>query len=416
MNKKVVITGMGAITPIGNNIKEYWYSLINGISGSTPISYFNTEYFKTKFACQIKNYDPDNFFSIKEKKKLNPCAQYGLIACEEAIFDSGLILKKEKKDRIGVVWGSGLGGISNFENEVFNYVINKTRLNTFFIPKILIDTIGGLISIKYGILGPNYSTVSSCASSANAIIDAYYLICLDKADIIITGGSEAAITQTVIGGFNALNALSTKNFNYKTASRPFERDRDGFVLGEGSGCIILEEYNHAVSRGTKIYAEIGGVGMSSDAYHITSPDPNGLGIIQAMNLAIKSAKISKSKIDYINTHGTSTIRGDITEIKAIKKVFGEKIYNLNISSTKSMTGHLLGASGVIESIASILTMNYNIIPPTINHNNSDYRIDIKVNLTLNKAQKKNVLISISNTFGFGGHNISILYKKIYENL
>ncbi|WP_185873799.1 beta-ketoacyl-ACP synthase II [Blattabacterium cuenoti] len=412
--KRVVITGIGSITPIGNNIEDYWISLIKGKNGSAPITYFDTNKFKTKFACELKNYDPSTFFSKKEQRKLDPCAQYGIIASQEAIINSKINFYKEKKERIGVIWGSGIGGLLNLEKSISDYINGGKipRFSPYFIPKMLIDITAGFISMNYGIHGPNYATVSACASSSNAIVDAYHLICLGKADIMITGGSEAAITQSGVGGFNALHALSTRNEDYKTASRPFDQDRDGFVLGEGAGCLILEEYNHAKKRNANIYAEIGGVGMSGDAYHITAPHPEGKGIILAMKAAIKDAGIKYTEVDHINSHGTSTILGDIAEVKAIKEVFHEKVYNININSTKSMTGHLLGAAGSIEAIASILPLSKKIIPPTINLFKIDKKIDYRMNFTPNKAIKKKVNISICNTFGFGGHNVCLLFKKI----
>ncbi|WP_185864418.1 beta-ketoacyl-ACP synthase II [Blattabacterium cuenoti] len=412
--KRVVVTGLGTITPIGNNIEEYWTSLINGINGTAPITYFDTSKYKTKFACELKNYDPITFFNRKEINKLDPCAQYGIISSEEAIKNSGINFSKEKKERIGVIWGSGIGGLLNLEDSISDYISRgrNPRFSPFFIPKMLIDITAGFISMNYGIHGPNYATVSACASSSNAIVDAYHLICLGKADIIVTGGSEAAITESGVGGFNALHALSTRNKDYKTASRPFDEDRDGFVLGEGAGCLVLEEYNHAIKRGAKIYGEIGGVGMSGDAYHVTAPHPEGKGIILAMKEAIRDAGIRSEDVDHINTHGTSTKLGDIAEIKAIKKVFNKNIYNIFINSTKSMTGHLLGAAGAIEAIATILTLTKKKIPPTINLFHIDKNIDSKINFIRNKAINREVNISISNTFGFGGHNVCILFKKI----
>ncbi|WP_185877847.1 beta-ketoacyl-ACP synthase II [Blattabacterium cuenoti] len=411
--KKVVVTGIGAITPIGNNVKDYWTSLINGKSGAAPITYFDTEKYKTKFACELKNYDPKVFFSRKEIKKLDPCAQYGLIASEEAIKNSEINFLNEKKERIGVIWASGIGGLLNLENSIISHV-NKNyypRFSPFFIPKMLIDITAGFISINYGLHGPNYATVSSCASSSNAIVDAYHLICLNKADVMIVGGSEAAITQSGVGGFNALNALSTKNDSYKTASRPFDENRDGFVLGEGAGCLILEEYTHAINRGANIYAELIGIGMSGDAYHVTAPHPDGKGVILAMKSAIKDADIKSVDVNHINSHGTSTKLGDIAEIKAIKNVFKNNLYDININATKSMTGHLLGAAGAIESIASILPLTKKIIPPTINLVKIDKNIDQKINFIPNKSIKKEIKISMSNTFGFGGHNVCILFRK-----
>ncbi|WP_185857905.1 beta-ketoacyl-ACP synthase II [Blattabacterium cuenoti] len=412
--KKVVVTGIGSITPIGNTVEEFWGSLVHGKNGCAPITYFDTKKYKTKFACELKNYNPSIFFNKKEIRKLDPCAQYGIISSEEAIKNSGINFSKEKKERIGVIWASGIGGLLNLEESISDYVHGGKypRFSPFFIPKMLIDITAGFISMNYGLHGPNYATVSACASSSNAIVDAYHLICLGKADIMVTGGSEAAITQSGVGGFNALHALSTRNEDYQTASRPFDENRDGFVLGEGAGCLILEEYKHAQERGANIYAEIGGVGMSGDAYHITAPHPEGKGIVLAMKSAIQDANIESKKVDHINSHGTSTRLGDIAEIKAIQEVFHENIYNININSTKSMTGHLLGAAGAIEAIASILPLTKGIIPPTINLFHVDENIDPKINLTPNQAIKKEVKISICNTFGFGGHNVCILFKKI----
>ncbi|WP_185882887.1 beta-ketoacyl-ACP synthase II [Blattabacterium cuenoti] len=411
--KKVVITGIGTITPIGNNVEEYWISLINGKSGTAPITYFNTKKYKTKFACEIKNYDPRLYFSKKEIKKLDPCAQYGIISSNEAIENSGIDFSKEKKERIGVVWSSGIGGLLNLEESISDYIINGyiPRFSPFFIPKMLIDITAGYISMRYGLHGPNYATVSSCASSSHAIVDAYHLICLGKADVMIAGGSEAAITQSGVGGFNALHALSTRNDDFQSASRPFDRDRDGFVLGEGSGCLILEEYKHAKNRDAFIYAEIGGVGLSGDAFHVTKPHPKGKGIMLAMKTAINDACIKYEEVDHINSHGTSTKLGDIAEINAIQNVFSDKIFDIDINSTKSMTGHLLGAAGAIESIASILPLTKGIIPPTINLFHQDENIDSKIRLTPNQSIRKKVKISICNTFGFGGHNVCILFKK-----
>ncbi|WP_341652204.1 beta-ketoacyl-ACP synthase II [Blattabacterium cuenoti] len=413
IKKKVVVTGIGTITPIGNTVEEYWSSLIIGKNGCAPITYFDTKKYKTKFACELKNYDSSVFFNKKEIRKLDPCAQYGIVASEEAIKNSGINFSKEKRERIGVIWGSGIGGLLNLEESISDYVYGgrSPKFSPFFIPKMLIDITAGLISMNHGIHGPNYATVSSCASSSNAIVDAYHLICLGKADIIVTGGSEAAITQSGIGGFNALHALSTRNEDYQTASRPFDENRDGFVLGEGAGCLVLEEYKHAKERGANIYAEIGGVGLSGDAYHMTAPHPEGIGIIFAMKSAIQDAGIQCEEVDHINSHGTSTRLGDIAEIKAIQEVFHENIHNININSTKSMTGHLLGAAGAIEAIASILPLTKGIIPPTINLFHIDKNIDPKINLTPNQAIKKEVKISICNTFGFGGHNVCILFKK-----
>jgi len=412
-NKRVVVTGMGAITPIGENTSEYWEGLVNGVSGAEPIKRFNIDNFKTKFACQINNYKAENFFEKKEARKLDLFSQYGLIAADEAIKDSLIDLEKCDKNRFGVIWGSGIGGMETFQNQILDFSNDNQipRFNPFFIPKLIPDICPGLISIKYNLKGPNFATVSACASSSNAIIDAYNYIKLGYGNIFISGGSEAPINKAAIAGFNALKALSQRNDSPKTASRPFDRDRDGFVLGEGSGALIVEELDHALSRNAKIYAEIIGVGMSSDAYHITAPHPEGKGAELVMKNVLKDANISSKDIDYINVHGTSTPLGDIAEITAIENVFNKNTRNINISSTKSMTGHLLGAAGAIESIASILAINNNKIPPTINHFNNDDKINKKLNLTFNKTQKKDIKIAINNTFGFGGHNTSIAFKK-----
>mgnify|MGYP006092923649 FL=1 len=411
--KRVVVTGMGAITPIGNNLKEYTQSLLNGISGSKNISRFDASNFKTKFACELKNYDPLNYFEKKESRKMDAFAQYGMIVAQSAIKDSEIKLDNIDKNRFGVIWGSGVGGIETFQNELINFSENnkKPRFNPFFIPKLIPDICPGLISIKYGLKGPNFATVSACASASNAIIDSYHYIMSGTSDLILTGGSEAAINETGVGGFNALKALSERNDSPETASRPFDKERDGFVLGEGGGSLILEDYDHAVKRNAKIYAEIIGFGMSSDAYHITAPHPDGDGATLVMNNAINNANIKKEDVDYVNVHGTSTPLGDKSEIFAIEKVFGDHAYDINISSTKSMTGHLLGAAGAIESIASIISINEGFIPPTINHSNIDEEFDPKLNLTLNNSQKRDVNIALSNTFGFGGHNTSIIFKK-----
>ena len=412
--KRVVITGMGAITPIGNNLKEYNQSLFNGISGCKPITRFDASKFKTRFACELKNYDPLNYFDKKESRKMDAFAQYGLIVAEEALQDSGIDLNKIDKNKFGVIWGSGVGGIETFQNELINFSENNKnpRFNPFFIPKLIPDICPGLISIKYGLKGPNFATVSACASASNAIIDSFNYIKSGTSDIIITGGSEAAVNETGIGGFNALKALSERNDSPETASRPFDKERDGFVLGEGGGGLILENYDHAIKRNAKIYAEIIGFGMSCDAHHITAPHPDGEGARLVMNNAINNANIRKEEIDYINVHGTSTPLGDKSEICAIENVFNEHAYNVNISSTKSMTGHLLGAAGAIESIASIISINEGSVPPTINHFNNDEEFSPKLNLTLNKIQKRDINIAINNTFGFGGHNTSIIFKKI----
>jgi len=414
--KRVVVTGLGTINPLGNCIHEFWNGLMNGISGCDLITCFDTSKFKTKFACQVKNYDASNYFDRKEARKLDNYAQFAMVATDEAIKDSKLALDKIDLDRSGVIWASGIGGIYTFLEEVRNYVKSDgtPRFSPFFIPKMIANIAAGQISIKYGFRGPNFCTVSACASSSNAIIDAATYISLGKSDIIITGGSESAVNEAGMGGFNAMQAISTKNDEYKTASRPFCLTRDGFVMGEGAGSLILEEYEHAVKRGAKIYAEFVGSGLTADAYHLTAPHPEGVGAKNVMLLALKDAGLNPESIDYINAHGTATPIGDIAEIKAIINVFGEHAYKLNISSTKSMTGHLLGAAGAVEAIASILAIVNQTIPPTINHHQFDERIDKRLNLTLHKAQKRSVNYAISNTFGFGGHNASILFKKYQD--
>lgn len=412
--KRVVVTGLGALTPIGNTLQEYWEGLKKGVSGAAPITRFNAAQFKTKFACEIKNFDVGDFMDRKEARKMDPFAQYAMVAVDEAVKDSQLPLKDLDPNRIGVIWGSGIGGLLTFQEEVKAYAKGDgtPRFNPFFIPKMIPDLSAGHISIKYGFRGPNYVTVSACASSTNALYDAFTYLRLGKADIIVSGGSEAAVCEAGVGGFNALRALSERNDSPETASRPYDKDRDGFVLGEGAGALILEEYEHAKKRGAKIYGEIIGGGMSSDAYHITAPHPDGSGIIQVMLNALDDAGIKPEQVDYINTHGTSTPLGDIGEIKAIQKVFGEHAYKMNISSTKSMTGHLLGAAGAIETIACLLSLNQSIVPPTINHFEDDPDLDPRLNMTFNKAQERNVNIALSNTFGFGGHNFSILLQKV----
>ena len=412
--KRVVVTGLGALTPIGNNVQEYWDGLVNGKSGSAPVTYYETEKFKVKFACELKNYDPEDFFDRKQARKLDKFAQYALVASDEAILDSKLDLDSIDKFRVGVIWGAGIGGLETFQNEVLNFAAGDgtPRFNPFFIPKMIADIAPGNISIKYGFMGPNYTTVSACASSANAMIDALNYIRLGYCDIIVTGGSEAAVTIAGMGGFGAMHALSTRNETPETASRPFDATRDGFVLGEGAGALILEEYEHAKARGAKIYAELVGGGLSSDAYHMTAPHPDGIGVVQVMKNCLKDAGLKPEDVDAINTHGTSTPLGDVAELKAISEVFGDHAPNININSTKSMTGHLLGAAGAIEAIASILAMQHGIVPPTINHTTVDENIDPKLNLTLNKAQKREVNVAISNTFGFGGHNACVVFKKI----
>jgi len=411
--RRVVVTGLGALTPLGNNLHDYWEGLINGVSGSVKITRFNTEKFKTKFACELKDYDSKNYFDRKEANKLDLYSQFALIATNEALTDSGLNLDKEDKERIGVIWASGIGGIETFYLAIKDYVLGDgtPRFSPFFIPKMIGDIAAGAISIKYGFMGPNFATVSACASSTNSIIDAVNYIRWGKADIFVTGGSEASINEPGIGGFNALQALSTNNDEYLTASRPFDKTRDGFVLGEGAGALIVEEYEHAKARGAKIYAELVGTGLTADAYHMTAPHPEGLGARNVMKLAVADANLKPEDVDYINVHGTSTPLGDVSETKAIVSVFGEHAYKLNISSTKSMTGHLLGAAGAIEAIAAIMSVVHDIIPPTINYKVSDPDIDQNLNLTLNKAQHRIVNIAISNTFGFGGHNASVVVKK-----
>ena len=417
MNKKrVVITGMGALTPIGNSVDEYWKNLLAGKSGAEPITKFDASLFKTKFACELKNFDVSLHLDRKQQRKMDRFTQYGMVSTEEAIKHSGLDLDKVDKLRVGVIWGSGIGGMTTFYSESVNFGTGNgvPRFNPFFIPKLISDIPAGHISIKYGFRGPNFTTVSACASSSHALIDAYNNIKWNKADLFIAGGSEACVLEPGIGGFNAMMALSTRNDDPKTASRPFDKDRDGFVLGEGGGALVLEEYEHAKKRGAKIYAELVGGGMTADAHHITAPHPEGLGAKNVMCRAIEEAEINKEDIGYINVHGTSTPLGDIAETKAIIDLFKGHAYNLNISSTKSMTGHLLGAAGVVESIACIMSVKNNIIPPTINHFERDERIDQKLNFTFNESQEKKVNYSLSNTFGFGGHNASTLFKKFSE--
>ena len=412
--KRVVVTGMGALTPIGNTLHQFWNGLISGTSGSANITYFDTTKFKTKFACEVKGYDPLDFFEKKEVRRYDKFTQYALVVAQEAIEDARLIESKVNNDRVGVIWGAGIGGLETFQNEVLNFAEGDgtPRYNPFFIPKMIPDIAAGLISIKYGFHGPNFATVSACASSANAIIDGLNYIRMGYSDIIVAGGSEAPITISGIAGFNAMHALSTRNDDPLTASRPFDRDRDGFVLGEGGGALILEEYEHAKDRGAKVYAEVIGFGLSSDAYHMTAPHPDGKGAIKVMKHCLDDAKLNASEIDLINMHGTSTSLGDIAETKAVKEVFEEEVYNLNINSTKSMTGHLLGAAGAIEAISCILSMNNNMVPPTINHFNRDENIDPKLNLTFTTPRKREVNASLSNTFGFGGHNACIILKKL----
>ncbi|MDG1158481.1 MAG: beta-ketoacyl-ACP synthase II [Flavobacteriales bacterium] len=412
--KRVVVTGLGALTPIGSNVKDYWNSLLNGVSGAAPITLFDASKFKTQFACEVKNFDPNDHFDRKEARKLDRFSQYALVSVEEAIQNAGITPDNVDPDRVGVIWGSGIGGLETFQQECFNYAKGDgtPRFNPFFIPKMIADIASGHISIKYGFRGPNFTTVSACASSTNALIDAFTYIRLGKADIFVAGGSEAAVNEAGIGGFNALKALSTNNENYKTASRPFDSTRDGFVLGEGAGAIILEEYEHAKKRGAHIYCELVGGGMSADAHHMTAPHPEGLGASNVMRYALDDAGMTIDEVDYINVHGTSTPLGDVAESKAILEVFGEHAYNLNISSTKSMTGHLLGAAGAIEAIACILSVVNDVVPPTINHVHPDENLDPKLNFTFNKAQHRTVRAALSNTFGFGGHNTSAIFRKI----
>ena len=413
--KRVVVTGLGALTPLGNSVQDYWNGLIQGISGADLISKFDASKFKTRFACEVKNFDPNNYFDRKEGRKLDGFSQYALVVADQAVADAGINLETINHDRVGVIWGSGIGGLKTFQDEViaFGRGDGTPRFNPFFIPKMIADIASGHISMKFGFRGPNFTTVSACASSTNALIDAFTYIRLGRANMILSGGSESTVNETCVGGFNALQALSQRNDDPKTASRPFDLDRDGFVMGEGAGCIILEELEHAKARGAKIYAEIVGGGMSADAYHMTAPHPEGLGAALVMRGALEDAGMTTSDIDYINVHGTSTPIGDPQEIKAIQTIFGEDAYKLNISSTKSMTGHLLGAAGAIEAIASILSVVNDMVPPTINHFTDDPAFDPKLNLTFNKAQKRTVRAALSNTFGFGGHNASVIFRK-YE--
>ncbi|MDA0317138.1 MAG: beta-ketoacyl-ACP synthase II [Bacteroidetes bacterium] len=414
--KRVVVTGLGALTPIGNNKDDYWNALVAGKSGCAPVTYFDTEHFKTKFACELKNYNVSDFFDRKEARKTDKFAQYAMVASDEAIIDAKLDLDTIDKFRVGVIWGAGIGGIDTFQTEVTNFATGNgaPRFNPFFIPKMIADIAPGNISIKYGFMGPNYTTVSACASSANAIIDALNYIRLGHCDVIVTGGSEATINEAGMGGFNAMHALSTRNESPETASRPFDATRDGFVLGEGAGALVLEEYEHAKARGARIYAELAGGGLSSDAYHMTAPHPEGIGVTAVMKNCLENAGLKPEDVDAINTHGTSTPLGDVAELKAITRVFGDHAKNININSTKSMTGHLLGAAGAIEAIASILSIQHGIVPPTINHTTVDENIDPNLNLTLNKAQKRTVNVAMSNTFGFGGHNACVVFKTLDE--
>ena len=412
--KRVVVTGLGALTPIGNTLSAYWEGLLSGTSGAAPITYFDPTLFKTKFACELKGFDPLDHFDRKEARKYDRFAQYALVAVDEALQDAKFPIETADKDRVGVIWGAGIGGLETFQNEVLNFAAGNEnpRFNPFFIPKMIADIAPGLISIKYGFRGPNFATVSACASASNAMIDALNYIRLGYADVMITGGSEAGVTKAGIGGFNAMHALSKRNEDPKTASRPFDKNRDGFVLGEGAGALILESYEHAIARNATIYAELAGGGLSADAHHMTAPHPEGLGAIKVMENCLKDANLKPSDVDTINMHGTSTPLGDIAESNAIIEVFKEHAYAMNINSTKSMTGHLLGAAGAIEAIASIMAIKHSIIPPTINHQTVDENIDPKINFTFGKAQKRNVDVALSNTFGFGGHNACVLFKKM----
>ena len=414
--KRVVVTGLGAITPLGKSVPEYWDGLVNGVSGADFIQQFDVAKFKTRFACEVKNYDPANYFDRKEARKLDRFAQFALIASDEAVKDAGISKENVNPDRVGVIFASGIGGITTFQDDVMEFARGDgtPRFNPFFIPKMILDIGAGQISMRYGFRGPNFAVVSACASSTNAVIDAYDNIRLGKADIILTGGSEAVICEAGVGGFNAMKALSERNDDPKTASRPFDKDRDGFVMGEGAGVLVLEDLDHARARGAKIYCEIAGGGATADAYHITAPHPEGLGAKNVMNVALRDAGLLPGDIDYINVHGTSTPLGDIAETKAILSVFGDNAYDLNISSTKSMTGHCLGAAGVMEALACILSVTKDVVPPTINHFTDDPELDPKLNFTFNKAQYRQVSAALSNTFGFGGHNASVIIKKFED--
>ena len=411
--KRVVVTGIGALTPVGNNVQAYWQGLSRGQSGAAPITRFDASCYKTRFACELKGYQPEDHFERKELRKLDPCSQYALVAFREALQDSALVLERENLTRIGVIWGTGIGGFKSIEESVINFGKegNPPKISPFFIPKMIANLPGGHISIRYGLQGPNYTTVSACASASNALIDAAQLIQLGHADVMVSGGSEAAITAVGISSFSAMKALSERNDDPATASRPFDKARDGFVMGEGAGALILESYEHALMRGAKIYAELLGVGMSADAYHITAPHPEGTGAALVMKNALQHAGITPKAVDYINVHGTSTPLGDVSEVKAIQEVFANHAYQLSISATKSMTGHLLGASGAIESIAALLAQQHQVVPPTINHFTDDEAFDPRLNFTLNQAQPSTINVVLSNTFGFGGHNTSIIYKK-----
>jgi len=412
--RRVVITGLGALTPVGNTLPAYWEGLLSGTSGAAPITHFDSSKFKTQFACELKDFDPLNFMDRKEARKCDRFAQYALVSTDEAITDAGLDFEKENRDRIGVIWGAGIGGLETFQNEVLNFAEGEgsPRFNPFFIPKMISDIAPGLISMKHGLRGPNFATVSACASSSNAMIDSLNYIRMGFADIIVSGGSEAAVTIAGIGGFNAMHALSTRNEDPKTASRPFDRDRDGFVLGEGAGALILEEYEHAKARGAKIYAELAGGGLSADAHHMTAPHPEGIGAKKVMINCLHDAGLNPEDVDTINMHGTSTPLGDVAETNAVKAVFADHAYKININSTKSMTGHLLGAAGAIEAIACIMAIKNSIVPPTINHQTVDEQFDPKINFTFGEPEKRSINVALSNTFGFGGHNACVIFKKI----
>lgn len=414
LRRRVVVTGIGALTPIGSSLDAYWAALVAGTSGAAPITYFDASKFKTQFACEVKNFDPLTHFDRKEVRKMDRFTQYAMVAADEAVLDANLNLDTIDKSKVGVIWGSGIGGLETFQNEVLNFADGDgtPRFNPFFIPKMIADIAPGMISIKYGFRGPNFATVSACASSANAIIDALNYIRLGYADVMVTGGSEAGVTKASIGGFNALHALSTRNDDPSSASRPFDKDRDGFVMGEGAGALILESLEHAKARGATIYAEVAGGGLSADAYHITAPHPEGIGATSVMENCLADAGVKPTEVDAINMHGTSTPLGDVAETKALKEVFGEHLYAMNINSTKSMTGHLLGAAGAVEAIASIMSIKHGIIPPTINHSTPDENIDPNINFTFNTAQKRDVSLAMSNTFGFGGHNACVLFAKM----
>jgi 3-oxoacyl-[acyl-carrier-protein] synthase II len=413
IGRRVVVTGLGAITPIGAQVAPYWQALIQGVSGAAPITKFDATKHRTKFACELKAYQVENYFDRKEAKKLDPCSQYALIACQEAMQDAEVKLDKLKLERVGVIWGTGIGGITSIQEEIESFVDGGRvpRFSPFFVPKMIANMPSGQISMQYGFKGPNYVTVSACASSAHALIDAVRIIQLDEADMILTGGSEASVTSVAVGGFNAMRALSERNEAPQTASRPFDKARDGFVLGEGAGALVLEAYEHAQLRGAKIYAEIIGFGTSADAYHITAPHPNGAGAAAVMQQSLQRAGIQPHEVDYINVHGTSTVVGDISEVKAIEQVFGSHAYQLNISSTKSMTGHLLGAAGAIESIATILALQNQVIPPTINHFTDDEAFNARLNFTFNQPQQREVHIALNNSFGFGGHNTAVAFRR-----